>query len=224
MNTTKYEISQETLDILQEMARKGAENASESLSKIINQTVNILTLQARILPIEEIGEMIGSSEDAVTSVVMGIGRDVRGAIMLIYPQQSALNVADMLQSRPLGSTHTLSESDISALKESGNIISGAFLSALSNYLNINMIESVPDIAQDMLKATINSVLAKFAKLTEAEAIAFEIDYNMGTGAKTAEKIVPEIKVNAYFVIILDIASTNKVIEAIKKISDKSPKE
>lgn len=194
------------------MAREGAKNGSASLSKLINQEVEVKTLAVRALPVEKIPEILGSPEEMATTVIMEVRGDVNGNIMLVYPQQSAINVSDFLAKRELGSTTQLSELDKSALKESGNIISGAFLSAISNYLSINMVESIPDIATDMLKATIDFVLTRFAKREASEAVAFEIDFEMGTSAAAAEKI------KSYFVLLLDVESAAKVLESLKKIS------
>jgi len=210
---TQYQLTKEGIGALEKMSHDGAKNASESLSKLINRDVEVKALAVRAVPIEKISELIGSPEDMVTTVIMEVTGEAIGNIMLIYPQQSAINVADFLAKRELGSTVRLDGLDKSALKESGNIISGSFLSAISNYLKINMVESIPDIATDMLKAAMDFVLAKFAKRKIGQAVAFEIDFEMSTTtAVTVDRI------NAYFILLLDIESANKVLESLKKIS------
>jgi chemotaxis protein CheC len=207
-----YQLTKEGLQALEKMAEEGATRASASLSKLINQQVDMQTLAVRALPVEKIPEILGSPEDMVTTVIMGVRGESNGNIMLVYPQQSAINVADLLAKRELGVTTQLSELDKSALKESGNIISGSFLSAISNYLQINMVETIPDIASDMLKATMDFVLARFARQEASEAVAFEIDFQMGTPVITADKI------KAYFVLLLDVESTAGVLRSLKDIS------
>ncbi|MGB2762502.1 MAG: chemotaxis protein CheC [Minisyncoccales bacterium] len=209
----QYQLTKEGIGALEKMSHNGAKNASESLSKLINQDVEVKALAARATPIEKISEIIGSPEDMVTTVIMEITGEVIGNIMLIYPHQSAINVADFLAKRKFHATVQLNELDKSAIKESGNIIAGSFLSAVSNYLHINMVESIPDIATDMLKATMDFVLAKFAKRDIEEVMAFEIDFEMGT--TTAEGTE---KISAYFILLLDIESANKILKSLKKIS------
>jgi chemotaxis protein CheC len=210
---TNYQLTKEGVEALEKMANSGAKNASSSLSQLINQSVEMRTLAVRTLRVEKIPEIIGLPEDIVTTIIMEVRGDVNGNMMLIYPQQSAINVADFLAKRELGTTSQLSELDKSALKESGNIISGAFLSAISNYLKINMVESIPDIATDMLKATIDFVLMRFAKRESSEAVAFEIDFELGTAPATKEE-----RIKAYFVLLLDVESSAKVLNSLKKIS------
>jgi len=210
---TKYQLTKEGIGALEKMAQEGAANASKSLSKLIDQEVEIQALSVRALPVEKISEIIGSPEEIVATIIMEVRGEVDGNIMLIYPQQSAINVADLLAKRELGTTTQLNELDKSALKESGNIISGAFLSAISNYLSINMVESIPDIATDMLKATIDFVLARFAEKEISEAVAFEIDFEMGNLTAVSSE-----KIKAYFVLLLDVNSATDVLESLKKIS------
>jgi chemotaxis protein CheC len=210
---TKYQLTKEGIEALEKMAQKGAENASTALSQLINQGVEMRALAVRALPVEKIPEIIGSPEDMVTTVIMEVRGEVNGNMMLVYSQQSAINVADFLAKRELGVTTQLDELDKSALKESGNIISGSFLSAISNYLSINMVESIPDIATDMLKATVDFVLTRFAKTKASEAVAFEIDFEMGTTVTVTTK-----KIKAYFVLLLDVESAAKVIASLKTIS------
>jgi len=203
---------------LEKMGREGAEKASESLSKIINQEIRVSTVVVRSAPLEKIAESIGKSEDLVVAILMELGGEVNGQVIMIYPQQSALNVADFLSNRTLGRTGSLSELDKSALKESGNIIAGSFLAALSNYLSINMVESVPDIANDMLRAVVESAITRFAGKEASEAIAFEINFGMGTTSEGAAKVVPSIRTNAYFILLLDVKSAENLVGSLKKIS------
>ena len=121
--------------------------------------------------------------------------------------------------RSLGVTRELNELDRSALKESGNIIAGSFLAAISNYLDVNMVESTPDLASDMLKATVDTAIAKFVGAQPAEAIAMEINFGMSTSENAeAAKIVPEIQTKGYFILLLDIGSAEKVMASLKGIS------
>jgi chemotaxis protein CheC len=209
---TKYQLTKEGIEALEKMAGAGAKDASESLSKLIDQQVDVKTLAVRAIPIEKITEVVASPEEIVTTVIMEVSGEVNGNILLIYPQQSAINVADFLAKRPLGATTKLDELDKSAIKESGNIIAGSFLSAISNYLSINMVESIPDVATDMLKATIDFVLTQFAKNEPSETVAFEVDFEMSTAAVAGEKI------KSYFILLLDIQSTENVMGSLKKIS------
>jgi chemotaxis protein CheC len=197
---------------LEKMARDGSEKASASLSSLIKKEISVQTIFAQALPLERIADTLGDPTELVTTIMMDVSGGANGSILLIYPKQSALNIVDLLEKRPLGTTTELSVLDESALRESGNIISGSFLAALSDYLQINMVESVPDIATDMLKATIDLAISRFAYEQASEAIALEIDFAMGTKDRAAQGI------KAHFVLFLDEISARKLFVKLKKIS------
>jgi chemotaxis protein CheC len=203
---------------LEKMAHKGAKSASESLSKLISQNAKVTAVKVRALEPEHVIDTIGQPEDLVTTIVMKLSGEVRGEIMLIYPQQSALNIVDFMAKRPLGSTSSMSLLGISALKESGNILAGAFLSAITDYLHINMLESVPDLASDMLKATVDSIISTFIEDELTEAIVMEINFGMESTGTEAVKVVPNIKTEGYFVLLLNAESAKKVMSSLKGIS------
>jgi chemotaxis protein CheC len=215
MKTIENQLTEEGKKELEKMAHEGAKKASESLSKLIDKKVGVHTLAVRALPIEKITEIVAPPREIVTTVILEIQGEVDGNVMLVYPMRSAVNVADLLAKRELGATAQLSELDKSAIKESGNIIAGSFLSAISNYLSINMVESIPDIATDMIKATLDFVLARFAENEPSEAVAFEIDFEMGT---KAEKTKIKHRIKAHLIVLLSEESAEKVLEALKRIS------
>jgi chemotaxis protein CheC len=212
-------FTEEGIKALEKMAQEGAQDASGALSQLINQTVNVSTMHVRSIAIEKISEFISDPEDQVATIVMYLSGDVNGQIMLIYPMRSAINVADFLAKRPLGNTSVLDELDKSALKESGNIIAGSFLASVSNYLDVNMLESIPDLKIDMLKATVDAATARFAGSKTIESIAIEVNFGMETPQGTAAiKVVPDIETKGYFILLLDLESAEKVMHSLKGIS------
>ena len=54
--------------------------------------------------------------------------------------------------------------EVSALKEIGNILTGAYVNAFSNFTKLNMISSVPALAFDMVGAIVNTVLADLGEV------------------------------------------------------------
>ena len=58
---------------------------------------------------------------------------------------------------------TWTEMSISALKEVGNILASAYLSALGNLLNKTLIPSVPLLAYDMAGAVVDHVLIELSQ-------------------------------------------------------------
>jgi chemotaxis protein CheC len=163
---------------LEKMSHVAASKASESLSQLINQSAEVKTVSVRTISIQNLSKTLAKPTEIVSSIVMEVHGDVNGSIMLVYPEQSAFNVADFLSKRALGTTQKIDELDKSALKESGNIVAGAFLGRLSDYVNVNMVESTPELITNELKIVVDEVVSRFGNKEFAEAIAFEIMYEM----------------------------------------------
>jgi len=113
-------------------------------------------------------------------------------------------LSDLLSQRLPGTARKLTKLDESAIKETGNILSGSFLAALNNYLDVNILESIPDIVTEMAKATVDHILAEFGARAE-KALAFEVDF---------ELVSPKVK--GYFFLLLDLDSAVRVLKEIKK--------
>jgi len=197
-------VSKEEIATLRTLGAIGANNAAQALTKMIGTVVSVMTVGAKLLPIEKLAETIGSPEDVVTTVTLSLYGDVSGSTALVFPQDSALKTADLLNKRPIGTATKLDEMDESALKETANIIAGTFLGAVSNYVQLNMIEGVPSLTTDMVKATIEDILARFTVRLRV-AVAFQIDFEFGT-----------VGLSGYSFVLFDPESADKVITRLKE--------
>ncbi len=156
--------NKQKIQILEKISKIGAKQASQALSTLVGKDITIDIVKVDITSPEKIPEVIGNPEMLVSSIFLSVVGDIPGNIILIFPQDNALTLVDFLTGQ--NNVHILDEMRRSALKETGNIIVGSFLSALSNYLGRNLIESVPDIASDMLGSTIDWLLIKFSQKTD----------------------------------------------------------
>lgn len=156
------------------MTNEAAENASAALSKLSSEKVTvevtrieITKVQAKFLDIEP--------ETIVAVVYLPITGEVKGAALLIFPEKIAYTLCDVLVKREPGITHKFTELDKSALKETGNIICGSFLTVFANTLKVKIIEHVPEFSLDMFGAVVDVIIAEFAQRAE-EALAIEINF------------------------------------------------
>jgi chemotaxis protein CheC len=214
---TKYtQYTTEQLNRLDDMAQEAAKIAGISMGKLIRQDIKINTVAVKNMELSQLTSFVGDAAKEIAAIILDISSlDVKGSIMIIYDKQSAVNVADLLAKKPLGSSKSLSEVDKNALEESGNIIAGSFLTSLSNYTGLNMLESIPKIVIGKLKETFDEV-AKNVHAKLASTIAFEIDFEMGSSSQgDAVKIVPEIRIHAYCVLILDQESSEALLQALE---------
>src|ERR1035437_1987100 len=116
------------LDALREVANIGAGHAAPALSQMTGHTIMISVPQVNIAPLDDIPNQVGANEEPVAAVLMKILGDRAGLAMLVFPNATAMRVAGLMMQRDVT---TLDAFGRSALREAGNILSAAYLNALS---------------------------------------------------------------------------------------------
>ena len=91
---------------------------------------------------------------------------------------------------------------ISALKEIGNIITGAYLNSLSQLTNLKMVPSVPDLSIDMLNAILSVPAIEFGKLGD-KALLIESQFRD-----------EEMDVCGYFILIPTMESYAHILNSL----------
>lgn len=196
-------------DAMREVGYIGAGHAATALSKLVGQRVDVSIPVAAAVPLTQLPEMIGGMEELVTGVYLPLTGDIEGSVLLVFPQRSALTLADLLMKREVGTATTLSEIDQSALKEVGNILSGNCLTALSQFLGMKLVEHIPDLAHDMVGAVVDAIIIKFGQRAE-QALIIVVEMT------TKEKV----KIMAYFFLLFGLEEAETILKAIKtKVSE-----
>ncbi len=157
-------LSEKELDALKEIGNIGAGNAATALYQILGMKIDMTVPRASIIPLQEVPEVLGGPDVLVIGVYLRVLGDASGSILFVMPKDSAFYLVDLLMGKPAGDTQVLGEIEESALKEIGNIISGAYLNALSQFTNISFIPSVPALAFDMAGAILDVILAELGQL------------------------------------------------------------
>lgn len=159
-------LSNEQIDALKEVGTIGAGHAANALSQLTGRKIMISVPEVKVVPLKEIVELVGPPESMVAVVYMKVVGDTQGRSLQIFPRQSAFKLVDILMKRPVGQTNFLNETDCSALKEVGNILTGSFLTTLADFLNILLMTSVPLIAYDMAGAILEVLAIEFGEEAE----------------------------------------------------------
>ena len=157
-----YELTEMEIDALKEVGNIGAGHAATALSQLSHQKIMIAVPEVGIRKLEGIPPLFGSEENIVAAIYMKLTGDVLGRCLLLFPRESALSLSDILLNKAAGTTTFLGEMECSALKEVGNILTGSFVTALSDFLGITMIPTVPQLAYDMVGPILASLATEYA--------------------------------------------------------------
>ena len=189
-------------DVLKEIGNIGSGNAATALAQLINKRIDMSVPQISVLPLQEVPDAVGGAEILVVGVFLRVAGITPCNILFIFPIQSARDLVDMLMGRPVGTTEEFTELDFSALKELGNIVSGAYLNALTMFTKLPFTPSVPALAVDMAGAILSTVLIE---LGEVEDHTLVIETNF----KEADR---EIK--GHLFLLPDPGSLGAIMEAL----------
>lgn len=137
-------MSPERLDVLREVANIGAGHAATALSLLTGARVMIDVPTVNIGHLSELVPDIAGADEPIVSVMMDMHGSMNGQTLLALPIATARRLADLMLRRERCDGHapfnTLEES---ALREAGNILGGAYMTALSVFLEMQLMPSPP---------------------------------------------------------------------------------
>lgn len=193
-------------DVLKEIGNIGAGNATTALSKMLSIKMDMSVPQVALLPFSEIESVIGSEDQTVVGILLGIEGDIDGMMMFLFDMKSAHHLVNTLMMRNVSIDEDLgpdsfSEMEMSALNEIGNIVSGSYLTAISTLTNMKMVATVPDMKVDMVGALLSVPATEFGKygdkLLMIQSEFGEMDF-----------------VTGYFLLIPELESYDKILSSL----------
>lgn len=193
-------VTAEYYDVLKELGNIGAGNATTALAQMLQCKVDMHVPQVRLLNFSEVGEVMGGEEQIVAGIYLAVEGDITGSMMFILEQNAGKALVSKLMGTPM-TDGEFNEIEISAMKEIGNIITGAYLNSLSQLTNLKMLPSVPDLNIDMLNAILS-----------VPAIEFGI---MGDQILLIQtRFTDDVDLNGYFILLPDLESYSKILTAL----------
>ena len=198
-------LKPEQLDALREVANIGAGHAATALSTMTGQAIMINVPTISITRLDEVpGHVVDNPEDAVAVILLQMLGDLTGRSILVFPEHTACRLSELMLQRPRGSSPTLALLEESALKECGNILSGAYLNALADFMHLMLLPSPPLLAVDMASAVLSSAFLQFG---DGHDVVFcvESQFQMRDDGEA---------LRGYFLLLPDSASLQRILQAI----------
>ncbi len=164
-------------------ARIGSVNAITGLSRMINQHIEVTTLNIEEVSVRNATGLIGKADDIVVGIYLMFSGNTTGHIMLAFQPDTAFELVDMAMGIPPGSTQTLREMERSVLGELGNVVGSYFLNAVADDAGVCLMPSPPAVVMDMVGAIVGSVMAEVMQENES---VFVIRLSFGTAEREIE--------------------------------------
>ncbi len=154
------------LDALKEFGSIGSGNAATVLSQLLCRRVEMTIPEIEIVRVEEVAKVMGEDEKLVAGVYFRIYGNATGSILFTFPREDALSLVNLLLPENKEERTIFTPLGESALKEAGNIIAGAYITALSGLLGKTLILSVPQLAIDMLGSIIDFIQIEISAVAD----------------------------------------------------------
>jgi chemotaxis protein CheC len=199
------DLKESQLDAMREVANIGAGHAATALSQMTNRKIMITVPRVNVRPLEEACDIVGTPGEVIAAILMHMMGDLTGRALLMFPQPAARTICDFLLRREMGTTQNFGEMEKSALKEAGNILASAYLNALSEFMGMMLVPSVPSLTIDLSGAILTSAHLNFGHDRDY-AFCVETSFRVeGTNDS----------LGGHFLLLPDIASVRSIFDAIR---------
>ncbi|MBP5164784.1 MAG: chemotaxis protein CheC [Lachnospiraceae bacterium] len=195
------EINEKYFDVLKEIGNIGAGNATTAIANMLNLRMDMSVPNVELMEVESIGTAIGSEEQIVVGIMLGVETDINGSMMYLMDIPSAHHLVNRLMMRDADYNEDFDEMDLSALKEIGNIISSAYLSALSGLTKLTITPTVPYISIDMAAAILSVPAIQFGMVGDKALLI-------------NTKIGDDMGINGYFILMPEGDSYEKILVSL----------
>src|SRR3954466_11848814 len=137
-------MSTARLDALREVANIGAGHAATALSTLTGTRIMISVPMVNIVPPGDFVPELAPDVEVV-AVQMEMSGDITGRTIFLLATRAGLRLAERMLRRARGTSANLGKLEQSALNEAGNILAGAYLTALSDFLDMRLMLSPPSL-------------------------------------------------------------------------------
>ncbi|CAM3076203.1 chemotaxis protein CheC [Filibacter tadaridae] len=164
----KIPISDMHLDVLKEIGNIGAAHAATSMSQLLNRKIDMYVPKVELVSFEGMFDLAGGAEKIVAGIFLRIEGDLSGSMFFVLPLESANHFIRKLISDDTFdfNSSSLSDMGVSAMQELGNILSGSYLSALSDFTGLKIYPTVPSLSVDMVGAIVSFGLIEVSQYSD----------------------------------------------------------
>ena len=198
------ELKEIQLDALREVANIGAGHAATALSKMTGRTIMINVPTISIARADDVSAFVPNTAEPTALVHMHMMGDLTGHTLLVFPPRTAARLAQLLLPAQRATASPFDELSSSVLREAGNILCGAYMSALSDFLGVMLLPSPPRLAITSPEASLMPIGAQV-----------ESDAKYVFAAETQFFLQRDEVVRGFFLMLPDEPSLHAILRAVR---------
>ena len=160
------ELNENHIDVLKEIGNIGAGNAATSLSQMLSKRIDMNVPEVSLLDYDNVINSIGGAENVVVGILVSFEGDIDGVILFLLKKEFVHLILNSLLGTELQGFEDISEMEMSALSEIGNIMVSSYVNSISTLTNMMIDITVPSLNIDMSGALLVAVTAEFAEAAD----------------------------------------------------------
>ena len=154
-----HELDAMHLDVLREIGNIGSGNAATSLSSMLNTTVEIEVPTISLINYENVSQYLGGKDNEVIGLALGLEADIEGVMLHVVQPRFASRIVNTFYPKEIETLEDINEMDLSAVKETSNITTAAYVNSMASMTNtfINITPPIEylDTVENVLKHASN---------------------------------------------------------------------
>lgn len=159
------------LEVIHQLFATATQDASAAMSRWTNGLITLTLDEVRELPLESACLELDLGDDLLTMVVLSLDGFGGAQMILTFDEENGRRLAASLLRRPINDEPEWSELERSALTETGNILSCAYLNALTRLLGTELVPSPPYFMQDYGASVLEQALLTQAAASDTVLVA-----------------------------------------------------
>jgi chemotaxis protein CheC len=195
------------LDALREMASMGAGHAATALSAMTRQRIMIKVPTIEVAALDDVllTHVVPDERATVVAVQMQVSGDLTGRALLVVAEPTARRLADLLLPQRDSACDAIGTLEASALKECGNILSGAYLNAMADFLSMRLLPTAPVLAIAPARVVLHS--GEWARSGESDVVfCVESEFHLADD---------DAALRGHFLLLPDAPSLQRMLRALR---------
>ena len=196
------ELNAMHLDVLREIGNIGSGNAATSLSSMLNTSVEIEVPNISLINYDNVSQYLGGRDNEVIGLALGLEADIEGVMLHVVQPKFAARIVNAFYPKDIVTLQDINDMDLSAVKETSNITTAAYVNSLATMTN-TFINITPPIEY---LDTVENVLKRASD--RFDAIGHQviyIDENLFIG---------DTQIKSSMILILQIDSLKKLFDKL----------
>ena len=190
------------LDVLREIGNIGSGNAATSLASMLNTTVDIEVPTISLIHYDNVSQYLGGKDQEVVGLSVGLEGDLTGVMLHVVQCPFVSKIVNTFYPKEINSLSDVTEMELSAVKETSNITTAAYVNSLAQMTNMFINITPPSEHLDTVENILQTVAQKFHSVGSQ---VIYIDENL---------IISGSTIKSSMILVLELDSLKKLFEKL----------